>query len=142
MVLGTEYYSKRGWAPNGDFRYRGDGLDHLTARWNALFDRGFKPVPDLRFAGGTDDPDQTRVAVTLLLWAAKDLSAARPHCGERGVSLPLTLYRLVFNDNYWLAVSSEVKSDVSYTHTHNGIIPSVGRVPLPVLRKFQHRRRR
>ncbi len=25
MVLGTEYYSKRGWAPNGDFRYRGPG---------------------------------------------------------------------------------------------------------------------
>jgi len=39
MVVGAEYYSKRGWAPNGDFRYRGPGLDHLTARWNALLDR-------------------------------------------------------------------------------------------------------
>jgi LPS-assembly protein len=25
MVVGTEYYSKRGWAPNGDFRYKGPG---------------------------------------------------------------------------------------------------------------------
>ena len=41
MVIGTEYYSRRGWAPNGDFRYKGPGLDHLTVRWNALFDRGY-----------------------------------------------------------------------------------------------------
>ncbi len=40
MVIGSEYYSKRGWAPNGDFRYKGPGLDHLIARWNALLDRG------------------------------------------------------------------------------------------------------
>ena len=26
MVVGTEYFSKRGWAPNGDFRYKGPGL--------------------------------------------------------------------------------------------------------------------
>jgi LPS-assembly protein len=42
MVVGTDYYSKRGWAPNGDFRYKGPGLDHLTARWNALLDRGIE----------------------------------------------------------------------------------------------------
>jgi LPS-assembly protein len=23
MVVGSEYFSKRGWAPNGDFRYKG-----------------------------------------------------------------------------------------------------------------------
>jgi LPS-assembly protein len=40
MIVGSEYYSKRGWAPNGDFRYKGPGLDHLTVRWNALLDRG------------------------------------------------------------------------------------------------------
>ncbi len=32
MVVGTEYYSKRGWAPNGDFRYKGPGLDHFTVK--------------------------------------------------------------------------------------------------------------
>jgi LPS-assembly protein len=35
------------------------------------------------------------------------------------------LYRLVFNDNYTQAVSSEVASDVALTHNHNGFIPSV-----------------
>ena len=42
MVVGSEYFSKRGWSPNGDFRYKGSGLDHLTARWNALLDRGIE----------------------------------------------------------------------------------------------------
>ena len=31
MVVGAEFFSKRGWAPNGDFRYRGPGLDRLPA---------------------------------------------------------------------------------------------------------------
>ena len=35
------------------------------------------------------------------------------------------VYRLVFNDNYSQAVSSEVASDLSLTHAHNGFIPSV-----------------
>ena len=53
-----EYYSKRGWAPNGDFRYKGPGIDHLTVRWNALLDRGVEeqvgvtiPAPAARSAG-------------------------------------------------------------------------------------------
>ena len=40
MIVGAEYYSKRGWAPNGDFRYKGAGLNQLNVRWNALVDRG------------------------------------------------------------------------------------------------------
>jgi LPS-assembly protein len=35
------------------------------------------------------------------------------------------VYRLVFNDDYWQAVSSEVQSDVSLTNTHRGFVPSV-----------------
>ena len=34
------------------------------------------------------------------------------------------VYRLVFNDNYSQAVSSEVHSTLSLTHAHNGFIPS------------------
>ncbi len=47
VVIGSEYYSKRGWAPNGDFRYKGPGLDHLIARWNALLDRGVEEMETL-----------------------------------------------------------------------------------------------
>jgi len=35
------------------------------------------------------------------------------------------VYRLVFNDDYWQAVSSEVQSDVSLTNVHRGFVPSV-----------------
>ena len=44
MVVGTEYYSKRGWAPNGDFRFKGMDLNHFTVKWNALFDRGIEQL--------------------------------------------------------------------------------------------------
>ena len=40
LTVGAEYWSKRGFAPNGDFRYKGRGLDALTVRWNGLLDRG------------------------------------------------------------------------------------------------------
>ena len=33
------------------------------------------------------------------------------------------VYRLVFDDNYSQAISSEVASDVVFTHNHNGCIP-------------------
>lgn len=119
LVAGTEYYSKRGWAPNGDFRYRGRGLDHLTVRANALFDRGYKQktnsgiiVPvnqggvDVMAEGRRDFSPETRLAGT-----AEYLSRY--------------VYRLVFNDVYSQAVSSEVQSSIALTHAHNGLVPSL-----------------
>ncbi len=34
-------------------------------------------------------------------------------------------YRLVFNDSYWQAINSQVKSELAWTHAHNGYVPSV-----------------
>ena len=42
-TFGTQYFSKRGWSPSGDFRYRGRGEDFVNARFTALFDRGLAP---------------------------------------------------------------------------------------------------
>jgi LPS-assembly protein len=135
MVVGTEYYSKRGWAPNGDFRYKGPGLDHLTARWNALFDRGVEqPVTATTttgVGGAQPAPPPTPAmqlvnqgGVDVVALGRKDLS---PETRVAGVVefLSSYVYRLVFNDNYSQAVSSEVSSDVSLTNAHNGFIPSV-----------------
>ncbi len=122
MVVGTEYYSKRGWAPNGDFRYKGPGLDHFTARWNALIDRGVEQLQtsgpqagqkilvnqggaDIMAVGRYDLTSETRAAVS-----AEYLSSY--------------VYRLVFNDNYLQAVNSQVHSTISLTHAHNGLVPS------------------
>ena len=146
MVIGSEYYSKRGWAPNGDFRYKGPGLDHLIARWNALLDRGVeeeigntlassaaKPAtrtaspastPYAKLAGpiGYELVNQGGVDVNIL--GRKDLSPNTRISGSMEY-LSSYVYRLIFDDNYSQAISSEVSSDVVFTHNHNGTIPQV-----------------
>jgi LPS-assembly protein len=124
MIAGMEYYSKRGWAPNGDFRYKGPGLDHLTVRWNALLDRGIKET----VAATSTQPAFTQLVdqggVDISALGRKDLSPGTRLAGNVEY-LSSYLYRLVFNDSYWLAVSSEVQSDISLTHAHKGFIPSL-----------------
>jgi LPS-assembly protein len=135
MVVGAEYYSKRGWAPNGDFRYKGPGLDHLTARWNALLDRGIEEevgntlaswavAPSDRLAGpvGYELVNQGGVDVSVL--GRKDLSSATRVAGVVEY-LSSYVYRLVFDDNYSQAISSEVSSEVVLTHNHDGRMPTV-----------------
>jgi LPS-assembly protein len=123
MVLGTEYYSKRGWAPNGDFRYKGPGLDHLTARWNALFDRGFDQVHESGpQAGQTVHVNQG--GVDMVAFGRKDFTPDTRIAGHVEY-LSDYVYRLVFNDNYWQAVSSEVKSEAFFSQNREGFIPSV-----------------
>ena len=151
MIVGSEYYSKRGWAPNGDFRYKGPGIDHLTVRWNALLDRGVEeqvgatipavtspaavsPTGAVRFAKAANPADLlpgpvgyelvNQGGVDVVALGRKDLT---PNTRVAGIVEYLSsyLYRLVFNDNYSQAVSSEVASDLSLTHEHNGFVPSV-----------------
>jgi len=121
LTVGTEYYSKRGWAPNGDFRYKGHGLDHLTARWNALLDRGIE-LPS------STDPSQmvltNQGGLDITVLGRKDITSETRLAGSVDF-LSSYIYRLVFNDNYWQAVSSEVKSDISLTHAHKGFVPSL-----------------
>jgi LPS-assembly protein len=119
MVIGTEYYSRRGWAPNGDFRYKGPGLDHLNLRWNALFDRGYyQTQPNGLIVhvnqGGTD----------ISAFLRKDFSPNMRIAGNAEYLSNFT-YRLVFNDSYWQAIDSQVKSDLAWTYDHRGYVSSV-----------------
>jgi LPS-assembly protein len=124
MVVGAEYFSKRGWAPNGDFRYKGPGLDHLTARWNALLDRGIEePVTaSTAHPTGYELVNQGGVDVTVL--GRKDFTSQTRLAGTTEY-LSSYVYRLVFDDNYSQAISSQVASDVVFTHNHRGMMPSV-----------------
>ena len=122
MVIGSEFYSKRGFAPNGDFRYKGPGLDFLNVRWNALLDRGIAATP----------PATGRVnqgGLDVLAMGRKDLSP-ETRITANAEYLTRYVYRLVFNENYSQAVNSGVLSTVALTHTHNGFIPSasIGRL--------------
>ncbi len=124
-VIGTEYFSKRGWAPNGEFRYRGFGRDQATVRFNALFDRGINepesPVPGQTSGSGVEHINQGGVDISAN--GRKDLS---PNTRIAGVAEYLSsyVYRLVFNDNYTEATSSQVSSVVGLTHNRNGLVPS------------------
>jgi LPS-assembly protein len=116
MVIGSEFYSKRGFAPNGDFRYKGSGLDFLNVRWNALLDRGIAATP----------PATGRVnqgGLDVLAMGRKDLSPETRIAGNVEY-LSSYVYRLVFNENYSQAVNSGVLSTLALTHAHNGFIPS------------------
>ena len=50
LLIGSQYYSKRGFAPNGLFRYKGRGYDFATFRFNSLLDR----LPGTENQGGVD----------------------------------------------------------------------------------------
>jgi LPS-assembly protein len=120
MQIGTEYYSKRGWAPKGDFRYRGSGQDHLLARWNALLDRGI----ELPVAGTSTEQLVNQGGVDVVAQGRKDFS---PQTRVSGIVEYLSsyVYRLVFGDSYSQATSSEVSSDLGIIHQHNGFIPMI-----------------
>jgi LPS-assembly protein len=117
MTVGAEYWSKRGWAPSGNFRYRGPGLDALTVRWNALLDRGIEE----RSPAKPRRPSSTRAARHPRL---------RPQVSQPGDPLAGSveylssyIYRLAFDENLAQATSSEVQSDAALTHNHNGFVP-------------------
>ncbi len=124
MVVGAEFFSKRGWSPNGDFRYKGPGLDHLTARWNALLDRGIEEpvIASTAHPSGYELVNQGGVNVTVL--GRKDFTSQTRLAGAMEY-LSSNVYRLVFDDNYAQAISSQVASDVVFTHNHRGMMPSV-----------------
>jgi LPS-assembly protein len=129
MTAGTEYFSKRGWAPSGDFRYKGPGLDHLTMRWNALLDRGLKqtvttpPIPPSTTSNtSTKLVNQGGLSISLL--GRKDITP-ETQLAVNIDYLSSYLYRLVFNDNFWQAVNSDVRSSISLTHAHKGFVPSL-----------------
>ena len=143
MVVGAELFSKRGWAPNGDFRYKGRDLDHLICAGmpcsiavcaqvgSTTSAASNQPAATLPGPVGFERVNQGGVDV--VAEGRKDIS---PHTHASGTVEYLSsyVYRLVFNDNFSQAVSSQVASNVSITHSHNGFIPSVslGRLrPLP-----------
>ena len=120
MTVGAEYWSKRGFAPSGNFRYRGSGLDALTVRWNSLLDRGIEETllgaatPTLENQGGAD----------IIAYGRKYLNPETRIAGSVEY-LSSYVYRLAFDETLAQATSSEVQSDAALTHNHNGFLPSV-----------------
>jgi len=96
-TLGAEYFSTRGWAQHGAWRFRPSEDSYLSARYFGVLDRGFGP--EHVDQGGEE--------------AGLDGEGKFPH-GFRGVLsanyLSSFVFRLAFGETFTQAVDSEVKS--------------------------------
>jgi LPS-assembly protein len=120
LTVGAQYWSKRGYAPTGDFRYRGPGLDALTVRWDALIDRGIEEV----LSGATTPTLVNQGGADVIAYGRKYFSPETRLAGAIEY-LSSYIYRLAFDENLAQATSSEVQSDAALTHNHNGFVPSL-----------------
>jgi LPS-assembly protein len=105
-TIGSEYFSRRGFAPFGRVRYRGRGLDFASLRYRALLDR----LPGDENQGGAD----------IIVNARRDLDPNTRAIADADY-LSSYVYRQAFEENYSAAINSEVKSDVFLTRSVDGI---------------------
>jgi LPS-assembly protein len=110
LLVGSEYFSKRGFAPSAQFRYRGRGNDFATYRFNSLLDR----LPGNENQGGVD----------MLFDARHDFDPETRAVADFEY-LSSYVYRQEFEENYALAINSEVKSQAFLSHAHNGLAEGV-----------------
>jgi LPS-assembly protein len=112
FTFASQYYSKRGFAPNGNFRYKGRDENFVLIRFHSLLDRGLQPGNINQ--GGIDVVANGRY----------DFSP-----NTRGVAeleyLSRYIYRLTFEENYAIAINSEVKSDAFLTHSQDNYTESL-----------------
>ncbi|MGH9615587.1 MAG: LPS-assembly protein LptD [Acidobacteriaceae bacterium] len=107
LLIGFQYYSKRGWEQNAEFRYRGLGKTFVRGRYNGVEDRGLGPLHINQ--GGQDTSVTARHDITPYTRAITNAEYLSSY-----------VYRQVFAENYSLAVASEVKSWGFLTHEKNG----------------------
>ena len=108
-TLGSEYFSRRGYSPFGQLRYRGAGKDFASLRFHALLDR----LPGTLNQGGVDIAADAR----------RDLSP-QTHAVADVEYLSSYVYRQAFEENFSAAINSEVNSITYLTHENNGVVES------------------
>lgn len=106
LTMATQFWSKRGWAPNGIFRYRGPGLDFGNVHFHSLLDRGYPLANGTKInQGGVDLAADGRYDFTPKTTGVIDAEYLSSY-----------VYRLVFEEEYAIAINSEVKSQAFITH--------------------------
>ena len=105
--IGAEYFSKRGWSEQGEFRARPSDTSYVDLNYFGVTDRGIG-TPPLREGG-----EEAR------------LNADGDFHGFRSVAnvdyLSSFLFRLAFNETFSQAVNSEVKSQLFMSRSLDGI---------------------
>jgi LPS-assembly protein len=105
--VGAEYFSKRGWAPQGEFRARPSETSFVDLNYFSVLDRGI------------GDPHVNQGGEEARLTAEGEF----PH-NFRGVAdidyLSSFVFRLAFSETFTQAVDSEVKSDAFLSNATRG----------------------
>jgi LPS-assembly protein len=105
--IGAEYFSKRGWAPQGEFRARPSDTSFVDLNYYSVLDRGY------------GDPHVNQGGEEARLTAEGQFGH-----NFRGVAdidyLSSFIFRLAFSENYSQAVNSEVKSDAFLSNATRG----------------------
>ena len=115
FTLASQYYSRRGWAPNGTFRYRGLGEDFATIHFHSLLDRGLPLSNGTRAnQGGIDVSGDGRYDFSPHTTGVVDMEYLSSY-----------IYRLVFEEDYAIAINSEVKSQMFATHESHDLWTSL-----------------
>jgi LPS-assembly protein len=106
LMLGSVYYSIRGFSESGTFHYRGPGPDFITGHFSALQDRGYTPSGGVYTNQGGEDvtfkarhdliPDVGSGVATRFVADAEYLSSY--------------IYREAFTDSFNQAVSTDILS--------------------------------
>jgi LPS-assembly protein len=105
--IGAEYFSKRGWAPQGEFRARPSDTSFVDLNYFSVLDRGY------------GEPHVNQGGEEVHLTAEGELGH-----NFRGVAdidyLSSFVFRLAFSDTFTQAVNSEVKSDAFLSNATRG----------------------
>ena len=118
LTLGTIYYSLRGFAENGTFRYHGSGDNFFNAHFSALQDRGFY-APAVNAAGQTVSVFNNQGGEDITASFRRQLSPNIRAVGDAEY-LSSFIYREAFTSNFNLAVSTDITSTVYLTQQKQG----------------------
>ncbi|MBB6145444.1 LPS-assembly protein [Silvibacterium bohemicum] len=110
LTVGAQYFSKRGFAPSAIFRLRGRGNDFATFRFQSLLDR----LPGNENQGGVDMLFDGRHDFDTETRSVADIEYLSSYA-----------YRQEFEDNYSVAINSEVKSQAFLAHSHQALAESI-----------------
>src|SRR5215469_6097241 len=103
---GAEYYSKRGWAPDGEFRARPTENSFVDLTYFSVFDRGINGVNQ----GGTEATLNSEGAFAHNFRAVANIDYLSSY-----------VFRLAFSDVFTQAVNSEVKSEAFLSNTTDNV---------------------
>lgn len=125
MTLGAEYYSRRGWAQRGDYRWRPNETSFLNFTYFGVIDRG-TPIKQTVFIPGVGDTPGESLDVNSNPGgreARLNAETEMPY-GFRGVAdldyLSQYLFRVIYAERFNEAINTEIKSTAFASRTRDG----------------------